>query len=85
MYSPGKSPFDGSKPRLNTLDFPDTYIMGAVEALYFTPIGLPPTAKKATLELVGIRLTGAIVKYNFHLNIASGKKQLVVRDHSIRF
>ena len=51
--------------------------MGAVKALYFTPIRLPTTAKMATLELVGIKLTGAKVSYEVKLNIASGKKQLV--------
>ena len=53
--------------------------MGAVKSLHFTPIGLPKTAKKATLEIVGIKLTGAIVKHEVPLNIASGKKRLVAQ------
>jgi len=51
--------------------------MGAVKALHFTPIRLPNTAKKATLELVGIKITGTKVKHEVQLNIASGKKQFV--------
>lgn len=73
LYFPGKSPSDGSKPRLNRLDFPDTYILGAVKALHFTPIRVPTTAKNATLELVGIKLTGAKVNYELQINLASGR------------